>query len=327
MKLDKQIGTQSQKSIVVAAMYKFVALDAYRELQAPLLTFCQEQGLKGTLLLANEGINGTVSGTREGIDALLSFLKSYQALSNLEHKESYHVEQPFYRMKVKLKKEIVSMGVSGIRPDKITGTKVDPATWNKLIEDPEVVVIDTRNQYEFEVGTFKNAVSPDTTTFREFPGYVKQKLDPNKHKKIAMFCTGGIRCEKASALMLGEGFEEVYQLNGGILKYLEEVEPEQNLWQGECFVFDGRVAVNENLESGDYVQCFACRRPLSREELLSEKYQQGISCPHCYDELTEARKKRLAERQKQVELAEQRHYQHIGNPLYVKQSDKDKDMV
>lgn len=305
-------------SVVVAALYKFVHLADYRDMRAPLLKFCCAKQLKGTLLLAEEGINGTVSGSRKGINALLDYLKADPRLADLEHKESFHSVLPFYRMKVKLKKEIVTMGVPAIRPEQKTGTRVGPDEWNTLIQDPDVVVIDTRNQYEYEVGTFENAISPETETFREFPEYVRQNLDPEKNKKIAMFCTGGIRCEKASAFMLDEGFEEVYQLSGGILKYLEDVPPDKNLWNGECFVFDGRVAVNEKLEPGDYVQCFACRRPLSPDELSSEKYQQGVSCLHCYDDLTEERKSRLAERQRQVELAEQRHYQHIGTPIKPK---------
>jgi len=207
------------------------------------------------------------------------------------------------------------MGVPDLYPHRMTGTRVDPDTWNRLLQDQAVTVIDTRNQYEHEVGTFKHAVSPETASFREFPDYVKQNLEPDRHKKIALFCTGGIRCEKASAYMLQQGFHEVYQLQGGILKYLEAVKADESLWQGECFVFDGRVAVNEKLESGGYVQCFACRRPLSHEELSAEKYQPGISCPYCYEELTEQRRQGLAERQRQVALAEKGNYRHIGASL------------
>lgn len=313
-------GSGGRQPIVVAAMYKFVQLPDYRELRQSLLDVCLEHGVKGTLLLANEGINGTIAGTREAIDTVLAYLRNDERLSDLQHKESYHSQVPFYRMKVKLKKEIVSMGIDSLRPELVTGKRVGVKEWNALIEDPEVLVIDTRNQYEYEVGTFKNAVSPETETFREFPDYVEKELGQHKQKKIAMFCTGGIRCEKASALLLEQGFEQIYQLNGGILQYLEDVSDEENLWQGECFVFDGRVAVNESLESGNYTQCFACRRPLSNEELLSEKYQQGISCPYCYDKLDEAKKDRLSERQRQVELAEKGRYQHIGAALKTKGS-------
>ncbi len=299
-------------NIVVAAMYKFVHLPDLRELREKLLQVCENQSLKGTLLLAEEGINGTVAGGREGIDALLCFLKQDPRFSDLEHKESIVSKVPFYRMKVRLKKEIVTMGIPDTDPNQLTGSKVDYKEWNKLISDPEVLVIDTRNEYEYEIGTFKNAISPNTTTFREFPEFVNNELSGDKHKKVAMFCTGGIRCEKATNYMLKQGYQDVYHLNGGILKYLEEVKQEENLWQGDCFVFDGRVAVDKNLEQGNYEQCFACRMPLAEKELQSDKYEKGISCPHCIDDMTDEKYERVSERQRQVVLAEKKQQQHIG---------------
>ncbi len=303
---------------VVAAMYKFVRLPDYETIQPSLLDFCRTQKIKGTLLLAEEGINGTVAGSRKSIDALLEYLKSDERLETLEHKEALSDDLPFHRMKVKLKKEIVTMGQPDIKPIESSKVRVEPKDWNNLISDPEVLVIDTRNEYEYQIGSFKNAISPDTTNFREFPDYVKQELDPKKNKKVAMFCTGGIRCEKACAYMLEQGFEEVYQLNGGILKYLEEVSEDESLWEGECFVFDSRVSVDHQLAEGSYNQCFACRRPISDEEMQSEHYIVGVSCPRCIDETTEEQRLNFAERQKQVELAEQRNQQHIGEKVQAK---------
>ena len=303
--------TESQK-IVVAAMYKFVHLPDFRVLREKLVQVCEKQSLKGTLLLAEEGINGTVAGGREGIDNLLCFLKQDSRFSDLEHKESFVSQMPFYRMKVRLKKEIVTMGVPDTDPNQLNGAIVDYKEWNELISDPDVLVIDTRNEYEYEIGTFKNAISPNTKTFREFPEFVNNELGSDKNKKIAMFCTGGIRCEKATNYLLKQGYEDVYHLHGGILKYLEEVKAEENLWQGDCFVFDGRVAVDKNLEQGNYEQCFACRMPLSKEELQSEEYEKGISCPYCIASLTDEKYMRVSERQRQVELAENRQQQHIG---------------
>lgn len=301
-------------NIIVAALYKFAKLPDYRDMQPGVLDFCVAQGLKGTLLLAAEGINGTVAGTRAGIDALVSFLRADARLADLEHKESYANEMPFYRMKVRLKKEIVTLGVPGIDPNEKVGIRVAPEDWNALISDPDVVLIDTRNGYEYDIGTFRGAVDPATDTFREFPDYVSKNLDPAKHKKVAMFCTGGIRCEKATSFMLEQGFEEVYHLQGGILKYLEKIPAEKSLWQGECFVFDQRVAVGHGLALGEYDQCHACRYPVSPQEKASPKYQEGISCPHCFDSLTEEKRVSTAERQKQVELALKRGMAHIGAP-------------
>ena len=298
--------------IVIAALYKFVGLPDFRELQQPLLDFCQKHDIKGTLLLAHEGINGTVSGTRDAINALLIYLKKDPRLAGLEHKESFDQGQPFYRMKVKLKKEIVTMGVEDIDPNKTVGTYVEPKDWNNLISDPDVVLVDTRNDYEFQIGTFSGALNPHTDSFRELPKYVAENLDPTKHKKVAMFCTGGIRCEKSTAYLKQQGFDEVYHLKGGILKYLEEVPEEQSLWQGECFVFDNRVAVNHKLQKGTYDLCHGCRMPISEQDKQSEKYLEGIACPHCFDKQTPDQRTRFMERQKQIQLAKARNEPHIG---------------
>ena len=305
-----------QRTYLTTAMYHFVSLPHFEALREPLLQFCVSRDVKGTILLANEGINGTVAGSEKSILELLKYLKNDPLFEGnfkgLGHKESWSVKHPFYRMKVKLKKEIVTLGVPGVSPTKIVGQYVKPQDWNKIISDPEVVLIDTRNDYEYAIGTFNNAINPKTTTFREFPNFVKTHFDPKKHKKVAMFCTGGIRCEKASSYMMSEGFDEVYHLDGGILKYLEEVKPEESLWQGECFVFDQRVAIKHGLEVGNFDQCYACRYPLSVDDMQSEKYTPGISCPHCYDQHTPEKLKALTERQKQVILAKERGIEHIG---------------
>lgn len=305
--------------VVVAALYKFVGLPDYHALREPLLDACLAAGTRGTLLLAPEGINGTIAGSREAIDVVLGYLRSDPRLADLEHKESRDERMPFHRMKVKLKKEIVTMGVAGVDPNARVGTYVRPQDWNALLSDPQVLLIDTRNDYECDIGSFKGAVDPRTVNFREFPDYVRANLDPAVHKKVAMFCTGGIRCEKASAFMLGEGFEEVYHLQGGILKYLEEVPPEESIWEGECFVFDNRVAVNHRLEKGRYDQCHGCRHPITDEDKHSGKYEVGVCCPHCFDTLTDDQKLRFRERQKQVELAAQRGEPHVGAPPPARQ--------
>jgi UPF0176 protein len=299
--------------IVVAALYKFASLPDYKEKKNALLAFCVRNGIKGTILLAAEGINGTVAGTRGAIDSLIAYLKSDPRLADLDHKESYCETQPFYRTRVKLKKEIVTLGVEGIDPTVAVGNYVEAKDWNQLISDPDVLVIDTRNDYEVGIGTFKNAVNPKTTTFREFPEFVKNNIDVPKDKKIAMFCTGGIRCEKSTAFMLQQGFNNVFHLKGGILKYLEEVQAENSLWEGECFVFDNRVAVNHELAPGEFDQCHGCRNPLSPEDKLSPQYSPGVHCPHCYATLTADQIQRFAERHKQVQLAKQRNQQHIGD--------------
>ncbi|MEX1196798.1 MAG: rhodanese-related sulfurtransferase [Pseudohongiellaceae bacterium] len=301
--------------IVVAALYRFVRFDDFRQWRDPLLCLMQERDVRGTLLLASEGINGTIAGRRTDVDAVLAFLRTDERLRELDVKESLTEEHPFFRARVKLKKEIVTLGVEGIDPARSAGTYVEPEDWNELISDPDVLVVDTRNHYEVEIGTFRNAVSPDTGTFREFPDYAAAELDPGRHRKIAMFCTGGIRCEKSTAYLKEQGFEEVYHLRGGVLNYLEKVPEEQSLWQGECFVFDNRVTVNHRLEPGQYDQCHACRRPITGADKQSAKYEQGISCPHCHDELTLAQRERFQARQRQVRLAMQRGERHVGESM------------
>lgn len=285
-------------SIVVAAFYKFVKLPDYAELRSPLLELCLAQGIRGTILLAAEGINGTIAGTRQGIDAVLTGLRSDDRFADLEQKESIADEMPFDRLKVRLKQEIVTLGIPAVDPTEQVGRYVEPQDWNELITNPEVTLVDTRNQYEVNIGTFQGAKNPETATFRQFPQYVEQQLDPAQHKKVALFCTGGIRCEKATAYLLAQGFEEVYHLKGGILKYLEEVPPEKSLWQGECFVFDQRVAVQQGLEPGTHEMCLSCGHPISEADKASADYEAGISCPYCIDRLTpEKRARQRAKRQ------------------------------
>lgn len=307
-------------SVIVAALYKFVPLEDFRDLREPLLEQCRSLSVRGTLLLAQEGINGTISGDRAAIDALLAYLRADPRLADLEHKESVHDEQPFLRMKVKLKREIVTMGVPGVDPKKVVGTYVQAKDWNTLLADPELTLLDTRNDYEYAIGSFEGAVDPQMTTFREFPQWVAENLDPSVNRKVAMFCTGGIRCEKASSYLLEQGFEEVYHLKGGILKYLEEVPQEKSRWHGECFVFDERVAVDHNLDRGSFDQCFACRHPISDEEMRSEHYVKGVSCPHCIDKQSDEQRERFAERQRQIELAKARGVQHIGEEADIESS-------
>lgn len=302
-------------SIVVCAMYKFVTLDNHQDIKPKLFKVMDDNHIKGTLLLANEGINGTVAGSREAIDSLLNWLKSDERLTDISYKESFTEVMPFNRTKVKLKKEIVTMGIEGIDPKQVVGTYVEPKDWNALISDPDVVLVDTRNDYEFQVGTFENAINPNTETFREFPQYVQDNMSPAKHKKVAMFCTGGIRCEKSTAYMKEQGYEEVYHLKGGILKYLEDVPKDETKWKGDCFVFDERVTVNHDLERGEYDQCHACRLPITEEEKLDAKYQRGVSCPHCFDKISDEQKARFAERERQVELAKARGETHIGSDV------------
>jgi UPF0176 protein len=312
--------------IVVAALYHFVSLDNYQALRQPLLKQMLKNNIKGTLLLAGEGINGTVAGSQSSIDLLLDWIRTDQRLKDIRCKFSYDDEMPFYRSRVKLKKEIVTMGVEGIDPNRAVGTYVKPADWNALISDPEVTLVDTRNAYESALGSFKNATKPNTGSFREFPLYVEDKLDSGKHRKVAMFCTGGIRCEKSTAYLKQQGFEEVYHLQGGILKYLEEVPEAESLWQGECFVFDNRVSVNHALVKGSYDQCHACRLPITENDKLSEKFRQGVSCPACYGSNTDNQRRRFAEREKQVQLARRRGESHIGSSVneLARQRKKDK---
>ncbi|HJN37932.1 MAG TPA: rhodanese-related sulfurtransferase [Gammaproteobacteria bacterium] len=299
------------KPIVVAALYHFVKVNNPTQLHKLLLDFCKKNDIKGTLLLAHEGINGTVAGSRESIDELITYLHSILAFKNLEHKESFCDNNPFIRMKVKLKKEIVTLGVPSVNPQESVGTYINPKDWNELINDPEVVVIDTRNDYEYEIGTFKGAINPQTETFREFPDFVKKNLDKNKHKKVAMFCTGGIRCEKASSYMLDQGFDKVYHLKGGILKYLETIQKQDSQWEGECFVFDDRVTVTHQLAEGEALQCHACRRALYPKDTQSSLYKKGVHCHRCFHTTSNEQKQRFAERQKQITLAKQRNQQHL----------------
>ncbi|VAW57385.1 Rhodanese domain protein UPF0176, partial [hydrothermal vent metagenome] len=301
------------QNITIAALYHFVILEDYKALQQPLLKVMLDNNVKGTLLLAHEGINGTVAGSQASIDTLLNWLKSDTRLADLRHKSSFDENMPFYRTRVKLKKEIVTMGIEGIDPNHVVGTYVKPEDWNDLISDPDVTLIDTRNTYETAIGTFKHAIDPNTDTFRDFPAYVSKHLNPNKHKKVAMFCTGGIRCEKSTAYLKEQGFEAVYHLQGGILKYLEKVPQQESLWKGECFVFDNRVSVDHALEKGSYDQCHACRLPITEDDKKSEQYSRGVSCPHCYDKKTDAQRKRFLEREKQVQLAKARGEEHIGS--------------
>jgi UPF0176 protein len=275
---------------VVVTFYKFVRLPDFAEKRDSLLSQCEAQGIRGTILLAAEGINGTIAGSRQAIDAVLSFLRSDPRLVDLEQKESYADSVPFDRMKVRLKKEIVTLGLPEIDPSDRVGTYVSPQEWNELISDPEVTIIDTRNEYEVSIGTFRGAKNPKTASFRQFPDYVRNHLDPTKHKKVALFCTGGIRCEKATSFMMEHGFQEVYHLKGGILKYLEEVPAEESLWQGECFVFDQRVAVREGLAIGTHEMCPSCGHPISEADKTSPHYQEGVSCPYCCDRLTEEKR-------------------------------------
>jgi len=300
-------------NFLVAALYKFVNLPHYKDLQESLREVCEKGGVKGTLLIADEGINGTVAGPEAGVRGLLGFLHAKEEFAGLVHKESWATEMPFLRMKVRLKNEIVTMGVPGTDPNAIVGTYVKPQDWNALISDPDVVLVDTRNDYEVGIGTFEGAVDPNTTTFREFPAWEKEHENMlRSKKKVAMFCTGGIRCEKSTAYMKAQGYDEVYHLEGGILKYLEEVPEKESMWQGECFVFDSRISVGHGLKEGPYDQCYGCRWPITDEDKKSPKYERGVSCPRCYDSLSDEKKSRSKERQRQIELAQKRGEEHIA---------------
>ncbi|MEK1889509.1 MAG: rhodanese-related sulfurtransferase [Phyllobacterium sp.] len=298
----------------VAALYRFARLDHYQSLQEPLAKLCCGLGIKGTLLLAKEGINGTVAGSAAAIQQLVDFLNAEPAIAGMELKYSHSSEMPFKRMKVRLKKEIVTMGVADIDPLQSVGTYVQPEDWNALISAPDTILIDTRNDYETAIGTFAGAVDPQTKTFREFPQWVDAHRDALQGKKIAMFCTGGIRCEKATAFVKGLGFEDVFHLKGGILKYLEDIPAEDSRWEGECFVFDERVSVGHGLVEGEAELCHACRNPIATEDKLSPLFEDGVSCPNCYHERTDEDRARFAERQKQVRLARERGAkEHIGS--------------
>lgn len=319
--------TDSPANVVVAALYRFAKFPDFESFREPLQNLMVKECVKGTLLLAAEGINGTIAGSRQGIDVVIGWLKKDPRFTGLEVKESYVNGNPFYRTKVKLKKEIVTMGVEGIDPNHIVGTYVDPSDWNDLISDPEVLLLDTRNDYEVEIGTFENAVNPDTETFREFPDYVSKELDPKKQKKVAMFCTGGIRCEKSTAYLKQQGFEKVFHLKGGILNYLEQVPEEESMWKGECFVFDNRVTVNHRLEKGDYDQCHACRLPITEEDKQHANYQKGVSCHRCYGKHSEEQMKRYEARERQVNLAKQRGETHIGSSMEEQMINRKKEKL
>ena len=305
---------------LTAALYKFVELPDFSLMKAPLLACCEANGVKGTLLLASEGINGTISGPPDGVHTVLAWLRGDPRLAALEHKEAWAKQMPFYRMKVRLKREIVTMGVPDVHPALMAGQYVKPADWNALLQDPEVVLVDTRNDYEVSVGTFDGAINPATRSFSELPAWVERemleggKLSPinGKNPKVAMFCTGGIRCEKSTALMRSKGFEEVFHLEGGILKYLETMPQAQSRWQGECFVFDERVSVKHGLQVGDHTLCRSCRNPLNEKNRESPLYELGVSCAYCHAETTEAQKDGYRERQRQVDLAAVRQQMHIG---------------
>jgi UPF0176 protein len=303
--------------IKVAALYRFVSFKAPETLQPSILEQCNASGIKGTILLAHEGINGTVAGAPEAIDALVGFLRAIPGCAELDVKYSHANEMPFYRMKVRLKKEIVTLGVDGIDPKREVGTYVQPEDWNALISDPDTVLIDTRNDYEVAIGTFEGAVDPRTKSFSEFPEWFRAHRDElaEGKKKFAMFCTGGIRCEKSTAFLKAEGIDDVYHLEGGILRYLENIPEAESKWQGECFVFDERVSVKHGLELGEMELCHACRRPISQEDKATAHFIEGVACPACFDERTEEDRARFAERQKQIALAKKRGKQHIGvNP-------------
>ena len=300
--------------LTVAALYHFTRFAEPAALRAGLLTVCTQNGVKGSLLLAAEGINGTIAGTRAGIDAALSHIRALPSCAALIHKESPAATMPFGRMKVRIKREIVTMGQPDVDPLAAVGHYVIPQDWNALISAPDVAVIDTRNGYEVQIGTFTGAVDPGTHSFREFPAWWQANKDRFHNKRIAMFCTGGIRCEKSTNYLMSQGVTDVFHLQGGILKYLEDVPPDQSLWHGECFVFDERVSVGHGLKPGDFTACRACRRPLSDTDRASPLYEHGTRCPHCADEYSDADRARFRERQHQMDLAAARGLRHLGGP-------------
>jgi UPF0176 protein len=298
--------------LTVAALYHFTRFPDPATLRDPLLDLCVTEGVKGSLLLAGEGINGTIAGSRKGIDRVLAHIRTLPGCNDLEWKESAAPTMPFGKMKVRLKREIVTMGQPDVDPKARVGHYVAPCDWNALISAPDVAVIDTRNDYEVSIGTFEGAVDPGTRSFSQFPAWWEQNKDRFHNKRIAMFCTGGIRCEKSTNWLLQQGVSEVFHLKGGILKYLEEVPPEQSLWQGECFVFDQRVSVGHGLTPGSLTSCGACRRPVTPEGRADPIYEEGVCCPACKDEYSEADRSRFRERQRQMKLAEARGEPHLG---------------
>ncbi|MCR9165215.1 MAG: rhodanese-related sulfurtransferase [Nannocystaceae bacterium] len=296
---------------VIAAFYGFTRLDDHQSLQQPLQTLCADHQVVGTLLLAPEGVNGTVAGSGEGIERLLAFLRALPGLEGMNAKYASAAKPPFGRMRVRLKREIVTMGVPGIDPLERVGTYVHPKDWNALVDDPDVLLIDTRNDYEVRIGTFVGAVDPRTKSFRDFPDWVAKHVDPTRHKRVAMFCTGGIRCEKATSLLLKEGVSEVYHLEGGILRYLEETPAQDSRWQGECFVFDRRVAVDHALQPGKHVLCFGCLEPLAPEDLAQPAYEAGVCCHRCVAEVDDSTRERRRERMRQIAAARARGETHV----------------
>ncbi len=296
----------------VAALYRFTRFDDPAALRGPLEAVCRAEGVTGTLLLASEGINGTIAGSRAGLDTVLAHIRTLPGCADLEWKESTATAPPFARLKVRLKREIVTMGQPQVDPLAGTGRYVDPAEWNALIAAPDVAVIDTRNDYEVEIGTFSGAIDPETASFRDFPAWWQANRAKFEGKRIAMFCTGGIRCEKSTNYLIGQGVEEVFHLKGGILKYLEEVPEEDSLWQGDCFVFDRRVSVGHGLREGPHVLCHACRRPLLPEDRERPEFEEGVACHHCSAETSPADKLRFRERQRQIGLARERGERHLG---------------
>ncbi|MEO6860814.1 MAG: rhodanese-related sulfurtransferase [Microcoleus sp.] len=299
-------------NFLTAALYKFVELSDFADLKAPLIDCCNNNNVKGTILLAEEGINGTIAGSSEGVHAVLEFLRSDARFADLVHKESFSEKAPFYRLKIRLKREIVTMGIPDINPSLMAGKYVKPDEWNKLLDDPDVVVVDVRNDFEVSMGTFAGAINPKTKSFSDLPEWVQQETALRDKPKVAMFCTGGIRCEKSTAFLRSQGFQEVYHLEGGILKYLETMPEAESRWEGECFVFDERVSVVHDLKPGNYELCRGCRQPISPEDQASEFFVLGVSCPHCHYSKTETKKQALFERQRQIELAKRRNQAHIG---------------
>jgi UPF0176 protein len=302
-------------NFTVSAFYHFTRLDDPSALKAPLTEALAAHGVRGTVLLASEGVNGTIAGPSAGIEAAMDIMRALPGCAALDYKLSTAREMPFYRLKVRLKKEIVTLGVPGTDPTARVGAYVAPEDWNALISDPDTIVIDTRNDYEVGIGTFEGAINPETVTFREFPAWFEKHRSEFEGKKVAMFCTGGIRCEKATSYVLDQGIEDVFHLKGGILKYLEHVPEAESLWHGDCFVFDDRVAVGHGLREGDYEMCRACRRPLDQAALASPNYVPGVSCDYCVEERTNEQRQRYAERQKQMEIAEEKGTVHIGAVL------------
>ncbi|MXO65030.1 rhodanese-related sulfurtransferase [Altericroceibacterium endophyticum] len=305
--------------IRIAALYQFTPFSDHAALRDPLFALCEKEGIKGTLLLAHEGINGTIAGSDEGIEAVLGHIRTLPGCADLDVKEARAEKLPFHRMKVRLKSEIVTMGQPDIDPLEDVGAYVSPQEWNSLIADEDTVLIDTRNDYEVAIGTFQGAIDPHTKTFREFPAWFQAHKDrltaEGRKPKVAMFCTGGIRCEKATAYVKAQGLDDVYHLKGGILAYLEQIPEEQSRWEGDCFVFDERVSVRHGLERGDYGLCRACRMPISPEDRHSPLYVEGVSCPFCYETRSEEQRRRYAERQKQTELAGARGIPHVGSTV------------